>query len=82
VTVETFTAWKQTFQSELDKAKKMEKDEKDTRKLTGKELFMQDKTLNESDLKFLEEGIFIIKAISFNFSCIKWTKIHSNYLIY
>lgn len=53
VTVEAFMAWKRAFEDELGISKKKEKD---TKKLTGRELFMQDQTLNESDLKFLVEG--------------------------
>lgn len=53
VTVEAFMAWKRAFEEELGITKKKEKD---TKKLTGRELFMQDQTLNESDLKFLVEG--------------------------
>lgn len=37
--------------------KKKELAEKEARKLTGKELFMTDKTLDKSDLKFLEDGM-------------------------
>lgn len=33
-----------------------EKDLKENRKLTGRELFLRDTTLNESDLKFLDDG--------------------------
>jgi hypothetical protein len=36
-----------------------ERDDKETKKLTGRELFLTDKTLNESDLKFLEDGKFM-----------------------
>ncbi|XP_059477440.1 RWD domain-containing protein 1 [Neocloeon triangulifer] len=55
VSVETFLKWKKAFDEEMSVFKKKEK-EKDSKKLTGRELFLQDKTLNESDLKFLEEG--------------------------
>lgn len=38
-------------------AKRREAIERDGKKLTGRELFLTDKTLNESDLKFLDDGI-------------------------
>lgn len=56
VTVETFMKWKKQFEDELGITKKKEIAEKEGKKLTGRELFMTDKTLNESDLQFLEEG--------------------------
>jgi len=40
---------------------KKRNEEEKNKKLTGRELFMTDKSLNESDLKFLEEGWFIFK---------------------
>merc|ERR1712126_43702 len=46
VTVETFFAWKAKFDNER-LAKKKTKDDKISGKLTGKELFSQDITLNE-----------------------------------
>lgn len=49
--------WKIQFEDEMGIAKKREAIERDGKKLTGRELFMQDQTLNESDLKFLDEGI-------------------------
>lgn len=54
-----------------------EKDDKETRKLTGRELFLTDKTLNESDLKFLEDGKFLyLIAFSFTFyKIISWTSL-------
>lgn len=55
LTIENFLAWKERFDAEMALLKKAEKEDKD-KKLTGRELFMRDKTLNESDLKFLEEG--------------------------
>lgn len=61
VTTETFIIWKQKFEQEMGINIKKEKDEKN-RKLTGRELFMLDKSLNESDLKFLEEGGESIKV--------------------
>lgn len=56
VTVETFMKWKKIFEDEMGITKKRETAEREGKKLTGRELFMTDKTLNESDLKFLDEG--------------------------
>ncbi|XP_030751024.1 RWD domain-containing protein 1 [Sitophilus oryzae] len=56
VTIETFLKWKQKFEEEFGIDKKRELLEKEGRKLTGREQFMRDNTLNESDLKFLDEG--------------------------
>lgn len=56
VTIETFLKWKQQFEEEMGINKKRELAEKEGKKLTGRELFMTDNTLNESDLKFLDEG--------------------------
>lgn len=58
VTVETFMKWKEKFDDEMGITKRKEIAEKEGKKLTGKELFMTDKTLNQSDLKFLEDGTF------------------------
>jgi hypothetical protein len=46
----------------------MQERDKETRKLTGRELFLMDKTLNESDLKFLEDGkfLYLIACLSWN----------------
>jgi hypothetical protein len=52
VTVESFTAWKMEFD-----AKKMQKKSKKAqtgeKKLSGRDLFLQNSTLNESDLTFI-----------------------------
>ncbi|KAJ8927911.1 hypothetical protein NQ314_019541 [Rhamnusium bicolor] len=56
VTVETFMKWKRQFEDDMGITKKREIAEKEGKKLTGRELFMTDNTLNESDLKFLDEG--------------------------
>lgn len=60
VNPETFFAWKASFDAEFAHLKTSR--ERDTGKLTGREMFMRDKTLVESDLKFLEdsEGNFYI----------------------
>lgn len=62
VTVESFLAWKARFDTELGAKKIQDREDKETRKLTGRELFLTDKTLNESDLKFLEDGGDSIKV--------------------
>nr|CAG4635769.1 EOG090X0F6V [Artemia franciscana] len=59
VTVQNFLSWKEKFDAELASMKKVEKEDKD-RKLTGRELFLRDKTLIESDLKYLEEASNIL----------------------
>lgn len=59
VTVETFLVWRKQFEIDLGIAAKREREAKDKNKLTGKELFLRDQTLNESDLKFLEDGMCI-----------------------
>lgn len=56
VTVETFLTWKERFDEEMGHTKKKEIAEREGKKLTGRELFMTDKTLDQSDLKFLDDG--------------------------
>ncbi|XP_076242124.1 RWD domain-containing protein 1 isoform X2 [Calliopsis andreniformis] len=56
VTVETFLCWKEKFDDEMGYTKRRETAEREGKKLTGKELFMTDKTLDQSDLKFLDDG--------------------------
>merc|ERR1712135_278560 len=55
VSIENFLAWKEEFDAEMALLKKPEKEDKD-KKLTGRELFIVDKSLVDSDLKFLEDG--------------------------
>ena len=55
VTVESFMKWKLEFEESMGIAAKREKSN-DSKKLTGRELFMRDNTLNESDIKFLLEA--------------------------
>ena len=54
------------FEDETGITKKREISEKEGKKLTGRELFMTDYTLNESDLKFLEDGKNVIVETFFN----------------
>lgn len=51
VTVETFLKWKTDFDLEFGLTEK--KKEAEGRKQTGRELFLNDTTLNDSDIKFL-----------------------------
>ena len=39
--------------------KRKEMADREGKKLTGRELFMTDKTLDQSDLKFLDDGIVL-----------------------
>ncbi|CAL7937480.1 unnamed protein product [Xylocopa violacea] len=55
VTVETFMRWKEKFEEETGYTKRKELAEREGKKLTGRELFMTDKTLDQSDLKFLDD---------------------------
>lgn len=52
VTVETFLKWKTDYELEFGITEK-KKEGAEGRKLTGRELFLTDTTLNESDIKFL-----------------------------
>jgi len=56
VTVESFLSWKAKFDEEMKTKAQIEKEKEKNRKPTGRELFMTDNTLNESDLSFLGEG--------------------------
>ncbi|XP_076164629.1 RWD domain-containing protein 1 [Ptiloglossa arizonensis] len=56
VTVETFLSWKEKFDEEMGYTKRREIAEREGKKLTGRELFMTDRTLDQSDLKFLDDG--------------------------
>jgi len=56
VTIETFLAWKDKFDAEMAEMKRQKAVQEPTsKKLTGKELFMSDNTLDDSDVRFLEE---------------------------
>lgn len=55
VTIETFLTWKAAFDAELAAIAAKRGKVKENTKLSGKELFMTDSTLDDSDVKFLEE---------------------------
>ncbi|KAK2174433.1 hypothetical protein NP493_803g00021 [Ridgeia piscesae] len=55
VTIETFLAWKAKFTAEMEELKRKRGEiKKECSKLSGRELFMTDNTLDDSDVKFLE----------------------------
>lgn len=56
VTIESFMAWKAKFDAERNERKHLEKDNNQLlKKPSGKELFMTDATLNDSDINFLQD---------------------------
>ena len=61
VTVDNFLSWKAAFDAEIASLKKPEREDAG-KKLTGRELFLTDKSLIESDLKFLEEGGEVVRV--------------------
>lgn len=65
VTIENFLAWKRGFDEEREKAAKAAADRERAEragKLTGRQLFMQDQSLNDSDVKFLEAAGETVKV--------------------
>lgn len=56
VNIENFLAWKAMFDAEIEEEKKRKGLKvKDTKKLSGKMLFLTDDTLDDSDVKFFDE---------------------------
>lgn len=51
--------------------KRREALEREGKKLTGRELFMTDKTLDQSDLKFLDDGTIRTVQLGYRFVCKK-----------
>ena len=64
VTVESFLAWKAEFDAE--RLSKKEIVDASAKRLTGKELFLKNVTLNDSDIQFLNEGKNIVKYHLYN----------------
>jgi len=56
VTVETFMNWRNEFEKEMGIAEKKAKELEANRKLTGRELFMRDQSLIDSDIIFLQQA--------------------------
>lgn len=54
VTVESFMNWRKEFEIEMGIAEKRNKELEATRKLTGRELFLRDQSLLDSDIIFLQ----------------------------
>ena len=55
VTVENFMAWKMEFDAKRLEGK-IRKNKDGKEKLSGRELFTQNATLNESDIQFISSG--------------------------
>ncbi|KAK4309770.1 hypothetical protein Pmani_018617 [Petrolisthes manimaculis] len=57
VTVETFMAWKAKFDQEMSSVRtEQDRSAEKNQKLSGRQLFQTDQTLNQSDLSFLGDG--------------------------
>jgi hypothetical protein len=52
--VECFLSWKEKFDEGMGFTKELA--DRESKKLAGRELFMTDKTLGQTDLKFLDDG--------------------------
>lgn len=56
VTIENFLAWKAKFEAEMSELNKQTNDNETAKsKLTGKELFLRDASMIESDVQFLQQ---------------------------
>ncbi|CAO3644436.1 unnamed protein product [Cunninghamella echinulata] len=65
VTIERFLAWKKAFDKEMEALEdqaKLARAKELKNKLTGRQLFEQDKTLALSDAKYMEEGDVSVDA--------------------
>jgi hypothetical protein len=56
VTVETFMNWRNEFEADMGIAERRAKENEANRKLTGRELFLKDQSLLDSDIRFLTEN--------------------------
>lgn len=66
VTVETFLAWKTKFDAEMAELRKQKIQKEKTKGLTGKEMFLRDESMADSDLKLLEseeEGVEVDESL-------------------
>lgn len=54
VTVESFMNWRNEFEVEMGITERKQKESEATRKLTGRELFLRDQSLLDSDILFLQ----------------------------
>jgi len=62
VTLETFVAWRNAFEQEMAKTKVI-KDETFKGKLTGRQLFEQDASMENSDAAFLESEVKVDESL-------------------
>lgn len=56
VSIESFLKWKTEFELDTGITARKQKELAELKKLTGRELFLRDTTLNDSDIKFLLEA--------------------------
>jgi hypothetical protein len=56
VSVETFMRWRLEFEMDMGISEKRAKENEANRKLTGRELFLKDQSLLDSDIRFLNEN--------------------------
>lgn len=65
VTIETFMSWKAKFDAEMAELRKHKvraAEDGGPKKITGRDLFMQDHAMDDSDVKFLEEGGEVVEV--------------------
>lgn len=63
VTLETFLAWRQTFEQEMMQINKKSKEDNSKGKLTGRQLFEQDEAMENSDAAFLEGEVKVDESL-------------------